>query len=461
MHGVYVNGLKITRTPISERDIIAFGNKVTRAEGEYLSSGQALNFSEYPFLTSFPATHDGVSLTVGRIVREGAIFSNPIDLTQPTKNTPPAISYKPVPQTSYGYPDYDTDSSKENNTNTTLGKPTPVPFIDLEPVSSPAPSDNLDHSEDEDEDYRGVYYNDFQSDSELGSDEEVNDYPENEDDFEDDEQSCSGSDRSGSPCSAVAHEEDDTQRDEVGSQADYSLKPHEDNQAAPIHVNDAELVQPKAIYPQDEEKEKTRDVAQRMSLSYFLEPANPWDIPTMPLAPSAVTPSCCGPRDVESLPVQSKKNDVEGEGIGQARDQIIESQETSLDGRHIDRELEDLGLKDQVAASQSKVNEPVLQSSSSTGDKRKREIEDDGHEEIPAPAPERKLLRLKFDQQQILRDLFKRDAQTAPRPTKRVKRSTARFALGAVAGAIGGVATVVGVLMTPACEELLSSWPIA
>jgi len=34
MHGVYVNGKKITRTQIFEKDIIAFGNKVTRAEGE-------------------------------------------------------------------------------------------------------------------------------------------------------------------------------------------------------------------------------------------------------------------------------------------------------------------------------------------------------------------------------------------------------------------------------------------
>ncbi|KAH0292851.1 hypothetical protein M436DRAFT_78416 [Aureobasidium namibiae CBS 147.97] len=458
MHGVYVNGRRITRTPIFEKDIIAFGNKVTRAEGEYLSSSQAFNFSEYPFLTPFPAIHDGVSLTVGEIVRDGAVLSNTIDLTQ---NAPPALCYKPVPQPSYRVPDYESDSSKENSTNTTFAKPTPVPFIDLESVSSPAPShEDLDQSEDED--YEGLYHNGFGSESELGSDHEGHDYPEDEDDFDDDEQSYSGSDCSGSPYSAVAYEEDDTQKDEASFEVDEPLESHEDTQTAPVHVNDAELVQPKAVYPRDEDKEKTRDVAQRMSLSYFLEPAKHWDVPTMPLAPSARTPPCCGSKDPESHSLsQSKKPNIEAEVTNQDEEKDMNGQVTSADGRNIDRELEDLGLKDQTAASQARAEELLVQSSSPTGGKRKRETEDDGHEEIPAPVTERKLLRLKCNQQQMLRDFFTRGAQAAPRPTKRVKRSTARFALGAVAGAIGGVATVVGVLMTPACEELLSNWPIA
>lgn len=460
MHGVYVNGDKIIRATISEKDTIAFGNKVTRAEGEYWSSGQAFNLSEYPYLTLLPAIHDGVSLTVGKIVREGALFSNPIDLTQPTRNTPPAVWSKPVAQTSYRYPDYDTDSSKENNTNTTFGKHTSVPVINLEPGSSPAPSEELDHSDDED--YRGQYCNGFESESELGSDYEGSDYPENEDDFDEDEQSYSGSGRSVSPYSARAYEEDDTQKDEVYSEVDEPLESREVTQTAPIHVNDAELVQPQALYPQDEEKEKTRDVAQRMSLSYFLEPTNPWDIPTAPVAPSAGTPPCCGSKDVEGLPVnQSNKINDEAEVINQDEEKDMENQVVFPDAQKIDREREDSDLRLAIAVSKSRAHEPFVQSCSSTGDKRKREIEDDGHEEIPAPAPERKLLRLKFDQQQILRDLFKRDAQTGPRPSKRVKRSTARFALGAVAGAIGGAATVLGVLMTPYCEELLSNWPDA
>ena len=336
-----------------------------------------------------------------------------------------------------------------------------MPFIDLESVSSPAPShEDLDQSEDED--YTGLYHDGFGSESELGSDYEGHDYPEDEDDFDDDEQNYSSSDRSGSPYSAVAYEEDDTQKDEASFEVDEPLESHEDTQTTPVHVNDAELAQPKAMYPQDEEKENTCDVAQRMSLSYFIEPTDHWDIPTIPLAPSPGTPPCCGFKDAESLSMSHSKNpNLEPEVTNQDEEKDMNGQVTSLDGRDIDRELEDLGLKDQIAASQSRAEELLVQPSSPTGGKRKRETEDDGHEEIPALVTERKLLRLEFDQKQMLRDFFMRGAQVATRPTKRVKRSTARFALGAVAGAIGGVATVVGVLMTPACEELLSNWPIA
>jgi hypothetical protein len=449
MHGVYVNGQKITRAEIAEKDIIAFGNKVTRAEGEYLSSGQAFNFSEYPFLTPLPATHDGVSLTVGKIVREGAIFSNSIDLTEPTKTAPPVSCRKPIPQTSYRVPDYDTDSSKENYTNTVFEQPTPVPFIDLESVPSPAPSHPLDPSEGEND--RNPYYNGLDFESELGSDHEY-----------DDEQSYSGSDGSASPYSVRVLEEDDTQSDEAGSEVDEPLESHEDTQMAPVHINDAELVQPKAMYPQVEEKDKICEVAETMSLPYILDPTGHCNTTTATLTPIVGTPPYSGLNDVESLLFsQSKENNVEDGVVDQDKEKDLESQVASLDDRQTDRELENLGLMHQIAASQSRTNELFVQSSSHNGSKRKREIEDDGHEETAAPSTERKLLKLKFNKQHVLKNLFKKSAQAGPRPSKRTKYPAARFALGTVAGAIGGVATVVGVLMTPACEELLSNWPIA
>jgi hypothetical protein len=461
MHGVYVNGKKITRTEISTWDIIAFGNKVTRAEGEYLSSDQAFNFSEYPGLTSLSAIHEGVSLTVSKIDRDGAIFSNSIDLTEPTKSAPSISHSKPVPQASYRVPDYDTDSSKENSITTTFEQPTPMQIIDLEPGSSPVRSHHSFYSEDEDDGH--VYYND-DSDSELGSDHDNNDYPEELDEFDDDEQSYSGSDRSGSSCSAQASDEDDTHIDEIDLEVDETLESQKEPQTAPYQSNDTELVQPRATNPQVQEKEKKREVAEMMSLRSILEPTNYWDMTTVTLTPNSILPPYSGPKGAEALSMsQTEKNKVEIEVIHE-EEKVIESQDASLENWQADRdrEQEDLDLSRAIAASQQGASEVPVASSSPTGSKRKREIEDDGHEDNPAPSTERKLLKLKFDKQRILKDFFKTRAQTSSsRPTKRAKRSTARFALGAVAGAIGGVATVVGVLMTPACEELLSTWPIA
>jgi len=430
-----------------------------------LSSDQAFNFLEYPFLTPLPATHDGVSLTVGKIVRDGATFSNAIDLTQNTKTASPALYSKPVPQTSYRAPDYDTDSSKENNTTTTFEQPTPVPYIDLEPCSSPARSHRSIYSEDEDDEHdEHAYYNDSDCGSELGSDCEGSDYPENSDEIIDDEQSYSGSDRSGSPCSAAAWDEDDTQGDEAGSEVDEPLESAEENQTAPTYTINTQLAHPEATYPQVEEKQKARGVAETMSLHSILGPTNDWDTCTSTLQPSASVPSHTGLKETD-LPFfpQTQKNNVDVGAINIEKEEVLQNKDASPEGQQVDRELEDLGLMRQIVAFQSGANEHLAPSSSPTGSKRKREIEDDGHEDIPAPPTERKSLKLKLQltKQNMLRDLLNRSAQTAPRPTKRAKRSTARFALGAVAGAIGGVATVVGVLMTPACEELLSSWPIA
>ena len=298
----------------------------------------------------------------------------------------------------------------------------------------------------------------------MGSDHDDNDYPEELDEFDDDEQSYSGSDRSGSPCSAQASDEDDTQKDEIDLEVDETLESHEEPQTAPYQSNDTDFVQPMATYPQVHEKEKKREVAEMMSLRSILEPTNYWDMTTVTLTPNSILPPYSGPMGAEALPVsQTEENKVEIEVIDE-EEKVIESQDVSHEDWQADRdsEQEDLDLSRAIAASQQEASEVPVASDSPTGSKRKREIEDDGREDAPAPSAERKLLKLKFDKQRILKDFFMAGAQAAAsRPTKRAKRSTARFALGAVAGAIGGVATVVGVLMTPACEELLSSWPIA
>jgi hypothetical protein len=461
MHGVYVNGRKITtRTEIVASDKIAFGSKVTRAEGDYLSCDQAFNFSEYPFLTPLPATHDGVSLTVGKIDRDGANFTNSVDLTDDSTMVPSASYSETVPQTSYRVPDYDTDSSKETTVNTTFKKATPMPHIDLDdgPVPSPARSQIPAYSDDEDDEYSYDYGTD--PEAELDSDHEGNEDSENSDEFDDDEQSVHDSDRNGSSCcSDAVWEQDDTQRDEADLEIDDPLESHEEPQAAPIYVNNTELVQPKETYPRVEEKGKgkAREATGMMSISYMLEPTDRWNTSSVTLTPSVGMPPTSGPRDAE-LPLIPQRNDTEV-----VQEKVMESQSVPPEGQQIDAEhdyLTDLGLMQAITASQSRADEMPAQSNSPAGSKRKRHVEDDGHEDVPATSVDRKLLKLKF-KQHILSEFFKSRTQTAPRPIKRAKRSTARFALGAVAGAIGGVATVVGVLMTPACEELLSSWPIA
>jgi hypothetical protein len=454
MHGVYVNGRKITtRTQIFASDKIAFGSKVTRAEGDSLSYDQAFNFSEYPFLTSLPATHDGVSLTVDKIDRDGANFTNSVDLTDDSTMVPSASYSKTIPQTSYRVPDYDTDSSKDTSINTTFKQATPMLHIDLDdgPVSSPTHSQDPLYSENEDDE--NLYYNDIDSEAELGIDYESNNGSENSDESDDDEQSEPGSDCIGSPCS----EQDDTQREEADLDVNEPFPSHEEPQTAPIYVSNTELVQPEEIYPCVEEKGKgkAREATGMMSISYMLEPTDRWNTSSVTLTPSVGVPPTSGPKDAE-LPLILQRNDTEV-----VQEKVMESQSVPPEGQQIDAEhdyLADLGLMQAMA--QNKADEEPAQSSSPAGSKRKRHVEDDGHEDVPATSVDRKLLKQQF-KQHILSEFFKSRTQTAPRPTKRAKRSTARFALGAVAGAIGGVATVVGVLMTPACEELLSSWPIA
>jgi hypothetical protein len=459
MHGVYVNGKRITNTAeIIPGDIIAFGNKVTRAEGDYLSSDQAFSFFKYPLLTLLSATHDGVSLTVGEITRGGAIFSNAVDLIKNTYNTPPASHGNAVTRASYCVPDYETDSSKENSTNTTFEEPTSIPLLDFESGSSLVNSQDSMCSEDEDDEDLPHYGSDSESD--LGSDHEGM----ISDEYDDDDQSVAGSDCSGAPCSVLEWEQDDTQRHGPDYEVHDPLESHGTVQTATVHVNDTELVQPKATCPQVEkkEKEKARGAPEIMSVPWILEPTDSWNTSSIALTPSAGMPPHSAAKDVE-VPLDAQKSDVEVKVVDQDKEQTQKGHIGSLEGSQI-QELEylaDLGLARAITDSQDKAAEVSVQSNSPVGSKRKRDIEDDGHGDAPTPSDERKPLWLKANKEHLLKDFFNQRVRTTPRPLKRAKRSTARFALGAIAGAIGGVATVVGVLMTPACEELLANWPIA
>jgi hypothetical protein len=459
MHGVYVNGKRITNTAeIIPGDTIAFGNKVTRAEGDYLSLDQASSSSEYPLLTSFPATHDGVSLTVGEITRGSAVFSNAGDLTKNTYNTLPASHGNAVTRASYCVPDYDTDSSKENSTNTTFVKPRPTSSIDFESGSSPVHSRDSVCSEDEHDEDLSHYGSD--PESELGSDHEGM----ISDEYDDDDQSVAGSDCSGAPCSVLDWEQDDTQRHGSEYGAHDPFESHDEVQAATVHVNDTDLVQPKATYPQVEkkEKEKARGPPEIMSVPWILEPTDSWNTSSVALTPSAGMPPHSAAKDVE-IPLIAQKSHIEVKVIDQDEEQTQKGHSVSLEGSQV-QELEylaDLGLARPITGAQDKAAEVSVQSNSPTGSKRKRDIEDDGHEDAPTPSTELKMLSLKANKEHLLKDFFNQRVRPSPRPLKCTRRSTARFALGAVAGAIGGVATVVGVLMTPACEELLANWPIA
>jgi hypothetical protein len=464
MHGVYVNGKRIANTAeIIPGDTIAFGNKVTRAEGGHLSSDQAFSFSKYPLLTPLPATHDGVSLTVSEITRGGAIFSNAGDLTKNTYNTPPASHANAITRASYCVPDYDTDSSKEKSTNTASEKPRSIPSIDFESGSSPAHAQDSVCSESEDDE--NLSYDGSDPESELGGDHESIDYSGISDGYDDDEQSVAGSDYSGAPCSVLEWEQDDTQRYGPDYEVYDPFESHGEVQAATVHVNDTELVQPKATYPQIEKKEKeekARGPPEIMSVPWILEPTDSWNTSSVALTPSAGMPPHSAAKDVEIPPIAQKSN-IEVKAVDQDKEQTQKGHSVSLEGSQVQElgYLADLGLARPITGVQDKATEVSVHSNSPAGSKRKRDIEDDGHEDAPTPSTELKMLWLKANKEHLLKDFFKQRDRTAPRPLKRTKRSTARFALGAIAGAIGGVATVVGVLMTPACEELLANWPIA
>ncbi|KAG9687368.1 hypothetical protein KCU95_g11130, partial [Aureobasidium melanogenum] len=488
MHGVYVNGRQIDRTEIHPYDNITFGTKVSRAEGESMSSDQPSNFFEYPLLTTLPGTHDGVRLTVTNITRAGATRSDPIDLCgNSSKTILPTFTSKTIPPASYRVPDYETDSSKDDTINTTFEKPTAMQYIDLDPVSSPARSHDFVHPED-DHDTQD-YFNGPCSDSEFDSDCEASDYPENPDDFDYDEQSHAGSDGSRSPGSALAEDADDTQIEQEDSELDDVPDFHEEPEILPTHVASTESSQTKATYTQGDEK--AREAAEIMSLPWILEPPDHWNMSAVTLTPNSIMPKVPSPsilQTTELAPVSQSNKIVDDAGAAaQDTEKDIESLDASLKAQQSDKELdnivnglffkvdpstaiqrqraiEDNGLEDgptSTSVPTPTATELFAKVDSPTGSKRKRDIEDDGHEDIPAPSTDGKLLKLKFNKQHILKDFFKGQPQNTPRPVKRAKRSTAKFVLGAFAGAIGGVATVVGVLMTPQCEQLLANWPIA
>ncbi|KAH0352033.1 hypothetical protein KCU81_g1959, partial [Aureobasidium melanogenum] len=454
MHGVYVNGRKIARTEIHPLDNITFGTKVSRAEG----------------------THDGVMLTVTNVTRTGATRSDPIDLC--------GNSSKTMPPASYRVPDYETDSSKDDTINTTSEKPSAMQYIDLDPVYSPARSHDVVHSEDEHDDTQD-YFNGPGSDSEFDSDCGASDYPENPDEFDYDEQSHADSDGSRSPGSALAEDADDTQLEQEDSELDDVPDFHEEPEILPAHVTNTETFQTKVTYTQG--NEKAHEPAEIMSLPWILEPSDRWNMSAVTLTPNSIMPKVPSPsilQDTELAPVSQGKKNVDAAGAA-AQDTVkdTESQDASLKAQQSDKELdnivdelfakvdsptgtqrqravEDNGLEDgpiPTSVPTPTATELFAKVDSPTGSKRKRDIEDDGHEDVPAPSTDRKLLKLKFNKQHIL----KARPQNTSRPVKRAKRSTAKFALGAFAGAIGGVATVVGVLMTPQCEQLLANWPIA
>lgn len=480
MHGVYVNGRKIDRTEIHPYDNITFGTKVSRAEGESLPSNQPSSFFEFPLLTTLPGTHDGVRLTVTNITRAGATRSDPIDLC--------GNSSKTMPPASYRVPDYETDSSKDDTINTTFEKPSAMQYIDLDPVYSPARSHDFVHPEDDHDDTQD-YFNGSGSDSEFDSDCEASDYPENPDEFDYDEQSHADSDGSRSPGSALPEDADDTQIEQEDSELDEVPDFHEEPEILPAHVTNTETSQTKATYTQG--NEKAREAAEIMSLPWILEPSDRWNMSAVTLTPNSIMPKVPSPsilQDTELAPVsQDKKNVDAAEAAAQDTEKDIESQDASLKAQQSDKELdnivnklfakvesstdtqhqravEDSGLEDgpvPTSVPTPTATELIVKVDSPTGSKRKRDIEDDGHEDVPAPCTDRKLLKLKFNKQHILKDFFKAQPQNTSRLVKRAKRSTAKFALGAFAGAIGGVATVVGVLMTPQCEQLLANWPIA
>ncbi|KAI5210935.1 hypothetical protein E4T38_01792 [Aureobasidium subglaciale] len=492
MHGVFVNGRKITLTEIFDFDEIRFGSQVTRAEGEYLHFDQAFNFSERTYLTPHPAVHDGVQVKITNIARQGANFTALTNFANLANGT------KPNPPPSYRVPDYDTDSSADHSAELTFHKTPTMHVIDLDPVSSPVRSRSLEiHQFEEDG-------SENDCDSDLESDYESNDYPDDPDELDEDgEQSISASDRSDrsdrSESPGLSEAWDDYPReDEVDFDSDDLAETHGQPQ------------QPTSLYsgnpkPQESwarllsEKEKVRDATEaKMSIPWLVDStlANDWNVPA-PFStsvtqtfdiPKAPSPLICHKAGIAINSVEEKKKDVDAGDILAQELKLSDAVSRAL-------ELEDQELETSASPETAKVEEKekvaaptgaaiaelltnvveekevaptptaaelFAKVDSPIGGKRKRETNDDGREEVTTPAPGHKLLKLRFGQQHknTLQNLFKKQVTTTPRPIKRVKRSTAKSALKVFASAMGGAAAMVGVLMTPQCEQWLANWPI-
>ncbi|KAI5273691.1 hypothetical protein E4T47_02973 [Aureobasidium subglaciale] len=518
MHGVFVNGRKITRTEIFDFDEIRFGSQVTRAEGEYLHFDQAFNFSERTYLTPHPAVHDGVQVKITNIARQGANFTV---LTNFANIANIANGNKPNPPPSYRVPDYDTDSSNDHSAELTFHKTPTMDVIDLDPVSSPVRSRSLEvHQFEEDG-------SENDRDSDLESDYESNDYPDNPDELDEDgKQSISASDRSDrsdrSESPGLSEAWDDYPReDEVDYDSDDLAEAHVELQQLtslysgnpkPHDSNQVTLKGPGISKPQESwapllpEKEKVRDAADgKMSIPWLVDStlANDWNVPA-PFStsvtqtfhtPKAPSPLACYKADITINSVEEKQKDVDAGDISAQELKLSDavSQALELQEQEDSDFLEELFASASPEAAKVEEKEKIIAPTgaavaellanvveekevaptptaaqlfakvdSPTGGKRKRETNDDGRKEVTAPAHGRKLLKLRFGQQHknTLQNLFKRQVTTAPRPIKRVKRSTAKSALKVFASAMGGAAAMVGVLMTPQCEQWLANWPI-
>ncbi|THV73976.1 hypothetical protein D6D28_02892 [Aureobasidium pullulans] len=513
MHGVYVNGRKILRTEIFSRDEIRFGSQVTRAEGEFLPPTQAFNFDEYPLLTPIPATFDGVEVRITNIVRSGASFSNPFS-TSTLTNTSTSVtllgSNKKVNPPSYRVPGYDTDSSKEDLTSITSEEPSisvkpsistkpstvikPATYIDLDPPSPPVYARSVVEVDDF-TDNMSEEVSDFDSEFDDGYD-----YPDNPDEIDHDDDSQAASDRDESPGLSESFNDYSDEEDVIDSESEESFETQLDNttmlpvvesfksKAATTQAHTQTQTQAQA---QAQEVEKPRDTAEEvMSIPWLVEnsmtaAAHEWYYPNItlpqlhydsikiPLAPSQKDAILATSKDDISAAPRDQKKDSEVQAIQNTDDlraDDVVSKEVIAESHAAPAAFipiiasEPAVAEKQIAAPAPTTAELFHKVDSPTGSKRKRDVEDDGHEETAASSTARRLFKFRLGPQHTnaLANLLPKrtTVKAAPRPIKRAKRSTAKVALSAFAGALGGMATVVGVLMTPQCEQLLANWPM-
>ncbi|THX49663.1 hypothetical protein D6D06_08428 [Aureobasidium pullulans] len=511
MHGVYVNGRKILRTEIFSRDEIRFGSQVTRAEGEFLPPTQAFNFDEYPLLTPIPATFDGVEVRITNIVRSGASFSNPFS-TSTLTNTSTTVTLpensKKVNPPSYRVPGYDTDSSKEDLTSTTSEEPSifvkpsvstkpstvikPATYIDLDPLSPPVYARSVVEVDDF-TDNMSEEVSDFDSEFDDGYD-----YPDNPDEIDHDDDSQAASDRDESPGLSESFNDYSDEEDVIDSESEESFETQMDNTTVLPVVDsfkskaaDTQAHTQTQTQAQAQEVEKPRDTAEEvMSIPWLVEnsmtaAAHEWYYPNItlpqlhydsikiPLAPSQKDAILTTSKDDISAAPRDQKKDSEVKAIQNTDDLRVDdvvSKEVIAESHTAPAAFtpiitsEPAVAEKQIAAPAPTAAEIFHKVDSPTGSKRKRDVEDDGHEETAASSTARRLFKFRLGPQhtKALANLLPKrtTVKAAPRPIKKAKRSTAKVALSAFAGALGGMATVVGVLMTPQCEQLLANWPM-
>lgn len=468
MHGVYVNGRKIARAEIFRSDEIRFGSQVTRSEGDYLPGPQGFSFSEYSLLTStLPAVHDGIEVRVSNIVRDGAVF---------TATTIPD-SHKSTITPSYRVPETDTDSDEAPPLMPTQKATAPSSAQPAQASSRNYAAENEAYSFAPDVSSPFRDDDDFSDNDSDSNADDTHDYPENPDDLDDDEMSYS----EGGESAGLSEDWDDypeEEEEDIDSESDEPFDTQVDTQAKPeLEMIPQDVTQAAAACPQPEETtvrsgsifvEHNTSRPAVLSVPWLLEPTkdSSTTLDITPSAPPNTWPFCPASTETskneENVVGNNFSNQVEEEDFKEstrAAEQTVEQTDT----------LEATGAEDQ-----DEVTPPVPTAAeifhrvdSPTGNKRKRDVEDDGHEEAPVSSTcsstGRKLLKLKFGSRTKagFKQLLSRTKPVPERPTKRAKRTKGDMALGAVAGALGGMAAVFGFLMTPQCEQLLQDWPIA